>query len=510
MSLEKDNTSKQIKRDLKLSVLTGPFTFIVPIFSYLLLYPIILSRSSIDVLGIWSLYVTTASFFTVADLGFSQHFIRESGKDRSQQLLAELKGDLNSAKRFYLFVGSVGLLIITFLFKSIFSPAENVYSSGGLFISAILLVIGTTLQLISTLDAAILSARADNYFVRLVKSVSPLFTYSFAIVGALFKFPIEGFVTGFLFANSFLIIVYRNRQKHNHAEWYSIEVSTTISQTIPNLRRLIKEGWQLYVVSVGMIIRQPVVRYVIAIGLGLPAVGVFDIAMRITTTSRDVIASGFTTLYPSFSYFFRNRLRDKIIDIIRITLMLLIPIGIITVVVLIYYSDFILKIWLNDVPVGTVSATQILAIWQFMTLLNIPFWHLLLASHNERVAAIAVWVHTISILILLPLKLLNIEFSLLQLLLYWTIAAGLTQIMIYVFVEYKLKLLLSVFRDKKFSIILSSSAVYLLIVILTENILGIDPKVSAFINAAATIIFVLVLLPFYIPLIKQNLNFTKF
>ncbi len=97
---EEKRRSYWVKRDLKLSVLTGPLTFIVPVLSYLFLYPIILSRSSLEVLGIWSLYVTTVSFFTVADIGFSQHLIREAGADREEEILIKLKKELISAKRF--------------------------------------------------------------------------------------------------------------------------------------------------------------------------------------------------------------------------------------------------------------------------------------------------------------------------------------------------------------------------------------------------------------------------
>ena len=109
---EEKRRSKQVKRDLKLSVLTGPLTFIVPVLSYLFLYPIILSRSNLEVLGIWSLYVTTVSFFTVADIGFSQHLIREAGIDRDEKTLIKLKKESLSAKRFYLLLGVFGIAIV--------------------------------------------------------------------------------------------------------------------------------------------------------------------------------------------------------------------------------------------------------------------------------------------------------------------------------------------------------------------------------------------------------------
>ena len=457
MNDEERKRSNLVKRDLKLSILTSPLTFIVPVLSYLFLYPIILSRSSLEVLGIWSLYVTTVSFFTVADIGFSQHLIREAGTDRDEETLVKLKKESLSAKRFYLLLGLLGMAIVLILKNSLFSNAENVYSSSALFYSALVLVIGTTLQLLSSLDAAILSARADNYFVKLIRSVSPVFTYGIAIIGALFYSPIEGFVAGFLLANFFLLFVYQFRIKNKHKTWSVINVTLTLKETTVKLKELFKQGWQLYSVSLGMILRQPVIRYVIAIIMGLPAVGIFDIAMRVTTTFRDVITSGFAALYPSFSYYWRNKESDKLIEIIRISLVLLIPAGAVSCVILVFFPELIYNLWLGDFPGGIVSATIILAVWQFITILNIPFWYLLQASHHEKIAAIAIWAHTISVLLLLPLVFTGINFSLDQLLIYWTITALLTQVLIYFFAESKLSMFWIIFKNRKLMVVFAAS-----------------------------------------------------
>ncbi len=504
---EEKRRSSQVKRDLKLSVLTGPLTFIVPILSYLFLYPIILSRSSLEVLGIWSLYVTTASFFTVADIGFSQHLIREAGADREKEILIKLKKELLSAKRFYLLLGLLGIAIVLILKNSLFSSTENVYSSSGLFYSALVLVVGTTLQLLSSLDAAILSARADNYFVKLVRSVSPVFTYGVAIIGALYYSPIEGFAAGFLLANFFLLIVYHFRIKNKHIAWCRINITLTLKETIASLKELFRQGWQLYSVSLGMILRQPVIRYVIAIIMGLPAVGIFDIAMRVTTTSRDVITSGFASLYPSFSYFYRNKEQGKLIEIITISLMLLIPVGAVSLVILVFFPELIYSVWLGDFPGGIISATIILAVWQFITILNVPFWYLLQASHHEKIAAIAIWAHTISVLILIPLVFAGINISLDQLLIYWTITALLTQFLIYFFVESKLSMFWIIFKNRRLILVFAASILLFVAILLSGLVISF--KVAELLIPALiiTALFILSLLPFYIPILKKSFSF---
>jgi O-antigen/teichoic acid export membrane protein len=397
------------------------------------------------------------------------------------------------------------MAIVLILKNSLFSYAKNVYSSSALFYSALVLVIGTTLQLLSSLDAAILSARADNYFVKLVRSVSPIFTYSVAIIGALFYSPIEGFAAGFLLANFFLLFVYQFRIKNKHKTWSVINVTLTLKETTVKLKELFKQGWQLYSVSLGIILRQPVIRYVIAIIMGLPAVGIFDIAMRVTTTFRDVITSGFAALYPSFSYYWRNKESDKLIEIIRISLVLLIPAGAVSCVILVFFPELIYNLWLGDYPVGLISATIILGIWQFITILNVPFWYLLQASHHEKIAAIAIWVHTISVLLLLPLVFIGYNISLDQLLFYWAITALLTQVLIYNFAESKLSMFWIIFKNKTLLMVFGGSILFFAAILLAGLVISF--KVSELLVPALSItaLFILSLLPYYIPILKKSL-----
>jgi O-antigen/teichoic acid export membrane protein len=504
-----EDLSKHVKQDLKLSVLSGPLTVIIPVLSYIFLYPIILSRSSIEVLGLWSLYVTTASFFTVADIGFSQHFVREASKDQSPNILRILKEELLSARRFYLLLGLVGVIILLVFNKVIFVSSEKIYPPSGLLISAIILIISGTIQLISSLDAAILSARADNYYVRLIRSISSIFTYSIAVCGALLDLPIEGFSVGFFISNNFLILVYHRRFKIKHKDWHSVNISAPFKQSLKDLKNLLQKSLQLYSVSIGMLIRQPVVRYVVAISLGLSATGVFDIAMRVTTTLREIAANGFSTLFPFFSYFYRRNDKRKIINVIRTSLIILIPVGFISTIIFIFYSEFIYSIWLKEIPPGAVLATIVLAIWQLITLINVPFWHLLLASHNEKIAAISIWAHTLSILLIIPLKLIGIEFALYSLLIYWTATSLLTQLLIYISVERKLSLLWIVFKSKQIISIIIINVIYFILTMFTGRLIETEIGIPHPEKLALTVLFLITLAPFYIKLLKQNVPLKK-
>ena len=512
MSLEKDNKelSQQIKQDLKLSVLSGPLTTIIPILSYAFLYPIILTRTNIEVLGLWSLFVTTASFFTVADFGFSQHFIREASKEKTGNVLNIIKSELTSAKSLYLILGLLVPIIILALNEVLFISNEKIYSPSGLLFSALTIVAGAIIQLISSLDAAILAARVDNYFVRLIRSISPLFTYGFAVAGAILNYSIEGFAIGFFISNIFLLTVYQLRLRAKHKEWSLIRISGSFKKSFGSIWALLQKTWKLYSVSVGMLIRQPIVRYVIAIILGLSSAGAFDIAMRVTTTVRDLGAAGFNPLYPSLSYFHRKNDREKIIRVIRISLFILIPFGVISSILLVSYSDVIYKIWLKEIPPETLAATYILVIWQFITLLNVPFWYLLLAAHKENIAAVSIWVHTLSILLIIPLAIVVFNFTIYSLLIYWTLTAVLTQILIYYFIEKKMSLFWIIFKSKQMFFIIAISIMYLITVFISGNIFPVSWNLLDFNigiphldRILLTLLTLIILSPFYIKIFKR-------
>ena len=258
-----------------------------------------------------------------------------------------------------------------------------------------------------------------------------------------------------------------------------------------------------------MLIRQPVVRYVVAISLGLSATGVFDIAMRVTTTLREIAANGFSTLFPFFSYFYRRNDKRKIINVIRTSLIILIPVGFISTIIFIFYSEFIYSIWLKEIPPGAVLATIVLAIWQLITLINVPFWHLLLASHNEKIAAISIWAHTLSILLIIPLKLIGVEFALYSLLIYWTATSLLTQLLIYISVERKLSLLWIVFKSKQIISIIIINVIYFILTMFTGRLIETEIGIPHPEKLALTVLFLITLAPFYIKLLKQNVPLKK-
>jgi O-antigen/teichoic acid export membrane protein len=426
-------------RDAGLTVLLGPLRYIVPIVAYLFLYPLILSKSGAEVLGIWSLLGAVASFITFADIGFSTLLAREAGRDRTPADLKLIYADYLAAQRAYVALMLLLILAFNLLASQILAPLETVYSLGSLRVSVTLILLGVMIQLMAKLDASILSARQDNYMVQTVAIVAPTFLFSAAVAGAVVMRPVEGLAVGTVLSGLVMIAAYRWRLSRRHPEWRSGRFPMSWREALSKVLNLTRRGWHLYSISVGMLLREPLFRFVIAFALGLQAVAVYDIAMRVTRSARDAVATGFRVLYPSFAYFHRTGERDRTIELAQLSLFVLLPLGTAGLGLLIGAADLLMSLWLRDLPDQLVRATQILAVWNIVTLANVPFWFLLQATHNERAAAFSLWAHTGCILLVIPLSQL-VRFDLPGLLVYWTATALLTQVLIYTHVHMRLSL----------------------------------------------------------------------
>jgi hypothetical protein len=136
--------------------------------------------------------------------------------------------------------------------------------------------------------------------------------------------------------------------------------------------------------------------------------------------------------------------------------------------------------------------------------MNVPFWYLLQASHHEKIAAIAIWVHTVSVLLLIPLAFTGINVSLDQLLIYWTITSLLTQVFIYYFAESKLSMFWIVFKNRRLIIVFFTSILFFAAILLAGLVISFKAAELLIPALVMTALFILSLLPFYIPILKRS------
>lgn len=466
-----DHNDRLVFRDVGLAAMLAPLRLVVPALGYVVLYPVILDRSGLRVLGLWSLLSTISVYMTLVDVGFSQLITREAGRDVGLAGRVQTGMDYLAARRAYLVVGA-GITCLASAAAVVIgvTASFSVYPPAGIAVALPLMVATAAIVLTAMLDAAVLSGFSDNHFVQGVSAATPVITFATAIAGAFLRHPVEGFALGGLLAALSQLALFRYRLRRTHPRWRQ-EVELPWGDTARRVIGLTRRGTFLYAVSAGFLAREPIFRVVVAGLTGLAGVGAYDIALRVTRTLREFTAAGFTALYPAFAYFHRIDAREQMARLLRIALLLLLGGGALTLGVVLAFPNTIFDLWLQDVPPGLVSAARLLAIWQLVTIANVPFWFLLQSTGHERVAAISLWLHTTAVLILLPLS-RAFQVNLSELLVYWIVTGMLTQVMIYVFTQRRLGLLLPVVRNRRVLGLLALVTAFVSIVTVVPNVRG--------------------------------------
>jgi O-antigen/teichoic acid export membrane protein len=450
-------------RDVGLAVALGPLRVCVPLVGYIILYPLIVRTAGLRVLGLWSLLTTIVGYLTLTDVGFSQLLMREAGHNRSDGELTEAELDYKAARRAYRIVGLAVCCLAASLGPFIISLfARGIYGTASLAASVVTLIGASTIILTAKLDSAILAARQDNRYVQAVAALTPVITFAAAIGGTAAHHPIEGFAFGTLAAGVVQLALYRARLRNKHPAW-GTGVTLAWRDTLPRLARLARRGFHLYSISVGFMARDPVFRFVVALLTGFAGVAIYDIALRVTQTVRDLVATGFYVLYPTLAVLQRSNDRPAAQRLMQSSLIVVLGAGALTLGVILAVPELIYQAWLGHSPHELVTATRLLVFWNLLTVANVPFWFMLQAFGHERVAARSLWIHTGSVLLLAGLQTF-VHFNLTTVLVYWLVGAALTQVMIYYSVHRSLGMLMPVVATRRFALLVAVIAGFVFVV----------------------------------------------
>ena len=283
-----------IRRDLRLSYLVAPFRIVVPILGYVVLYPVILNGFDAAILGLWSSLAVIPQALSSIDFGFSLILTREVGGTEGKDLRAAAD-KYRAAQGAFLIAGP--LLVAAAVIASVLLPLQHLdYSTAGIQFSIIVMTATVILQRLAALDLAILNGLGDNYYTHFVAVWSPMVFFGIAVTGALLRVPLEALSIGFLSSVVVGWVAYRWRLRSKHKAWFDVDKTPLHKVKVCGIISLMRDGWLLYAASLGMMLRDPLLRYTIGLSIGLEAVAVYEVAMRLGRTGRDVISSGFSAL----------------------------------------------------------------------------------------------------------------------------------------------------------------------------------------------------------------------
>ncbi len=423
--------------DLKRSLIAGPFRICIPLLGYIFLYPTILKVSGSDVLGLWSILAALPLVLNNFDIGFSLLIKRDFSKADITEKVLFVQKDFQIAKKLYaLIFGFLGLSsILLFNFVSL----NGLYGRVEFVASLVIIIISLGAQLTGKLYGSVVSGGGYNYIVQYASVFNPVFTVIGSLVGAFSGHPIEGYSIGCLFASLIQIRVLKAFIKRKINNWRNAEFTNSMDQFHKAGLSLIKRGWHLYSSSLGIAVREPILRYSIAFLFGLETAGVYDIAIRVSRTGREIIASGFSSLYTIYSFYIGQGNFSEVIKISSLSLALLMSAGGVSMSGLLVLEKWIYDLWLVQYSELLIPTTAILILWNGITLLNVPFWYLLQAAGYEKQGAKAVWLHALLTIAIIPLA-QNLEFGIIEVLVLWLTLSVSNQVMIFYYVQNSMKL----------------------------------------------------------------------
>lgn len=453
--------------DLARSVFIGPGKFIVPLVGYAILYPVILSVSGSKVLGLWALLSSLLSVLALIDLGFSAYLKRAVSAEEDESKKRQISQKIGSvASRIYVVSGFVIYTVLLFWWmvqRDAIEAFAGIYSPSA-FLSAIILSIGTALvQLHLKLASAVLASEQQNYFVEAVAAVAPIFVFPIAVAGAYLGRPLESLAAAYLTGACFSSWITFKRLRST-AGLSASDLLFGERVSLAKILDLWNETRQFFYISVGFAIREPTLRFVAAFVVGLELTAWLDIALRITTMIRNLVASGTAILFPILSKLQSSGMRQQAVAVSRLSMSYLLSFVTSSELVLIVIQGWIYKAWIGDYSASLSVATLVFAIWNLSVAANAPFWHLLLATNLEKYAALSLWAHTGILLLLIPVSLVaSISFG--DLLTWWLIGAFLTQLLIFSVAQRKLYMVFEVLRDWQMMFLLAMTVLVVFVVV---------------------------------------------
>ncbi len=460
MTLADARHGLEVQRDAGAAALLGPVRLLVTAMGNLILYRTVMTHGGLEVIGLWAMLNAAAAFVSLLDVGFSQVLTREIHVTDGPEASAEKLLDKRAAERvyrfFFWFVALPAAPLAAWLLPGV--PYDRPRFS----VALALIAWSSVVQMEGKLEAAILAAYQDNTHVQVVNSYAGAISLAVAIIGVYLNAPLEGYALGALFSAAMVRSSFRRRVAHRHLP--APRINPPSSALLRRAAALARRGGYFYSISIGSVLREPLFRVIISYFLGIRALGIYTIALRASVTTRDLVAGGFSVLYPAMASLHRSRNRDAIASMQVVSMVLLTVFGCAALGCLYGFAAPVLRLCLGSLPDGLVNAVRILVVWNLITLANVPFYYLLLASGHEKASSASLWAHTAAIALLWPLLLLQAT-SLDNVLIYWTATSLATQGIIFYHVEKRLGGFWSVLKTRPVSLALLFATAYLAVIV---------------------------------------------
>ena len=435
-----DDRRREIERDIHASHLAGPIRVLLPTAVVFFTYPLLLRTSGIGVVGVWSILSSILTYAGLLDIGFTGLLTREMASGlRSDAEARRIARWRAAAARVYL-IGGVALVCVALSAAAVIAavrtaPVTSVYSDARLLLSVIAMMIAAVLMLMTKLELTVFRAHHQTYAEQWSTALSLVATYLLGWVGILLGYPIEGLALGAVFAYGAAWLIARRVGTRRFGDFFARMAEHRGSSTLADVRDLVDQGKHLFGLNVAFVLREPLFRLALGAGLGVAAVGIYDIANRVPMLIRELGAAGTPSLLPSIARLTRDKDRETARAMVTNALRYSLVLGGAGLAFFAVNRELLFRLWLGShPPQGLAAAALVMTVWWGITLLNAPFFWMMQARGLERQLAIAVTLHIGGLLCVVPF-LRSAGVPLTGWLVAWTLAGIATQLYLYVVAE---------------------------------------------------------------------------
>jgi O-antigen/teichoic acid export membrane protein len=445
-----------------------------------------------ELLGVWILLSSYTAVVSLVESGVVPYLTRELLERGETGAVGALVSRQASSLKTLLAALTVALLLALFSWLSLSKSVDEL-----LWASAFTAV-GMNIQIFARLDSALAIARNHNSYVALCSAVSQALFFMVAALGSVFGAPLLGFGVGTVLQGVALYLLVQ-RVSAFHTQHTQISNEVSIASRFADSANLLRNSRHFLGSSAGLVIRQPVARFSLAVVGGLETVAMFDAAMRITVAIRELIAGGFPALFP---FLIRAKAQSNprlTIEVCQTSLMIILTLTATAYSIGSLFAEQLLFVWLGINSPELTAATHTMFLWGFITGFNLVFWYLLQAHSYERFAARAVLAHAALLLCLVPLgQFTDIDVEVASY--YWLATSMITQAYIYFHTHKRTGLLVSILSDRRIIFVTTGGCLIVLLSGITKAA-GHTPQLIALASVIACY-FALSLLAIYGPVAR--------
>jgi len=354
------NSRNRIAVNVASSVIQVIITGIV----YFFVYRILVIKLGVEMLGVWSLIIATASISNLSNLGFNSAVVKYvaeyNAKDEPERINRLIYTSIISIAILFLILGAVLYLLAFFFITSIIDPQYEDIAMAILPLSLTSLFFYTT--------GNVLTSGLEGLQKNYIKNFAYAGASFLYLALAIFLIPSSG-LAGLAIAQVIQAIVVF------FISYYYLKRSVAgfgikkLKWDREVFRELFAYGYKMQVISVCQMLTDPVTKILISRFSGLTTLGFYEMASRVITQLRQIIAGMDQVTIPIVSHFQQTD-KSTVRYIYEKGLSFIIFIVFPLFAGIILFTPYLSKIWIGSVEPVFVYCSYILAAGMLINILN--------------------------------------------------------------------------------------------------------------------------------------------